>query len=166
MLKSNSNTIQSSEAIECFLPETQENCPHIVDNIEKRLHAPDVTKLNLLRGAYYVNINERWPLLFIKDIRYSTSEMKMYDININLGNTPTHSLDLILNPNLRIIAPRGGYSIYDNNKKIRYYLDYYGEEDWLRQDASGLGYYGKIPWHTCVNGICSKAYNAMYVVPF
>jgi hypothetical protein len=167
MLKADTNTIQSPEAIECFLPETQESCPHIVGNIEKRLHTPDVTKLNKLRGAYYVNINERWPLLFIKEVNHTTSGMKIYSTDINRGGAPTHDLNLIFNPNLRIVAPRGGYSVYDaNNKQIRYYLDYYGEEDWLRQDASGLGYYGKIPWNTCINGICSKTYNSMYVVPF
>jgi len=77
------------------------------------------------------------------------------------------TVHLIFNPNLRIVAPRGGYSVYcANNIEVRYSLDYYGEEDWLQQDASGLGYYGKIPWYTCINGACSKAYNGMYVIPF
>ncbi|MDF1685022.1 MAG: hypothetical protein P1U36_10265 [Legionellaceae bacterium] len=167
MLKSDANIIQSPEAIECFLPETQESCPQIVNNIEKRLHAPDMTKLNKLRGAYYVNINERWSFLFIPEKNSTNSSMNIYGTAINLTNFPTHDLNLIFNPNLHMIAPRGGYSVYDsNNTEFRYYLDHYGEEDWLRQDASGVGYYGKIPWHICVNGICSKAYNSMFVVPF
>jgi len=167
ILKSDAKIIQSPEAIECFLPETQESCPQIVDNIEKRLHAPDMTKLNKLRGAYYVNINEKWPVLFINEINSMTAAMKMYSTNITLGAGPTYDLSLIFNPNLRIIAPRGGYSVYDaNNTEIRYYFDYYGEEDWLRQDASGLGYFGKIPWRTCTNGTCSKVYTAMTVIPF
>jgi len=164
ILKFDSNTIQSSEAIECFLPETQENCPQIVDNIEKRLHTPDMTKLNKLRGAYYVNINGQWPLLFVP---VDTGEMKIYNTFISPSGTQTHDLNLIYNMNPRVLAPRGGYSIYDlNHIQTRYYIGYYGKEDWLYQDASGLSYFGRIPWNTCVNGICTKEYNTMYVIPF
>ena len=166
MLKSDSNTIQSSEAIECFLPETQESCPQIVANIEKRLHAPDVTKLNKLRGAYYVNINGAAPYLFIEKSG-GNNEMQMYGTNINPSGIQTHNLSLTYNPNFRILAPHGGYSTYDvNHKQTRFYIDYYGQEDWLHQDISGLSYFGKIPWNTCINGFCSKAYNSMYVLPF
>ena len=162
MLKSDSNTIQSSEAIECFLPETQEDCPQIVDNIEKRLHAPDVTKLNKLRGAYYVNINEKAPLLFIEKKASGNHEMEMYGMNIEPTGIPTYNLGLIFNPNFRVLAPRGGYS----SGQTRFYLDIYGQDDWLHQDASGLSYFGLIPWYTCINGFCSKAYNSIYAVPF
>ncbi|MDF1827004.1 MAG: hypothetical protein P1U39_01855 [Legionellaceae bacterium] len=166
MLKSDANIIQSPEAIECFLPETQESCPQIVNNIEKRLHAPDMTKLNKLRGAYYVNINGAAPYLFIPKSN-GNNAMDIYGIHIEPSGIQTHNLSLIYNPQFRIIAPRGGYSTYDfNHKQTRFYIDYYGQEDWLHQDASGLSYYGHIPWNTCINGFCSKAYNSMYVVPF
>ena len=161
ILKSDSNTILSSEAIECFFPETQEDCPQIVDNIEKGLHAPDVTKLNKLRGAYYVNINSAAPYLFIEKSD-GNNEMEMYGTNIKPTGIPTYNLGLIFNPNFRVLAPRGGYS----SGQTRFYLDSYGQDDWLHQDASGLSYFGKIPLNTCINGVCSKAYNTMYVVPF
>ncbi|MDF1685021.1 MAG: hypothetical protein P1U36_10260 [Legionellaceae bacterium] len=166
MLKADSNTIQSPEAIECFLPETQENCPQIVNNIENRLHAPDMTKLNKLRGAYYVNINGGAPYLFTPRAN-GNNALDIYGINIEPSGIQTHNLGLIYNPNFKIIAPRGGYSTYDlNHKQTRFYIDYYGQDDWLYQDASGLSYFGLIPWDTCINGYCSKAYNSMYVVPF
>tara|TARA_R110002126_G_scaffold187410_2_gene336088 strand:- start:8602 stop:10251 length:1650 start_codon:yes stop_codon:yes gene_type:complete len=168
MLESDSSTIQSSEVLECFLPETQESCPQIVDNIKKQLHSPDVTKLNLLHEAYYVNINHRSPRVFIENTTTNpNNEMQIYGIDINPTEIETHNLGIIFNPNIHVLALRGGYSSYDiNYTQTRYNLADYGEEDWLHQDTSGLSYFGKIPWNTCINSVCSKVYNTMYVLPF
>jgi hypothetical protein len=95
----------------------------------------------------------------------------MYTTNLTLltlesSGTVTHNLRLTPSTDWSYISPNGGYSNYYNGSQTRYYIGYYGAEDFVYQSSNGIGYFGIIPWNTYVNGNSSKMPTAMEIIPF
>lgn len=162
-LQANLGVFKDGKSLDCFLPSTQHTCKNIVDDIEAALTPVDYHQFELLKGAYYVNMNYNWPLLFI---RKPGGDMSIFNTDLIDVGVETNGLKLTPSYDYSYISLGGGYTTYSKGIQTRYYMDYYGTEDLVYQNSNGIGYIGNIPWNTCVNGTCYKAYYAMEIIPF
>lgn len=154
------------QVMDCFFPDTQNKCESIAKKLEASLISIDYHLFDILNGAYFVNINYNWPLIFVRN---ESGDMDIYNTGLQIAKGPdtvTHNLKLTPASDWSYISPSGGYSNYYNGIQTRYYIGYYGVEDFVYQRVNGLGYFGVIPWNTCVNGNCSKIPTAMEIIPF
>lgn len=163
IIESNLALFNSERAIDCFLPGSQEQCKAIADIIEKKIDTTDITPINLLKGAYFVNISRNWPAILVKN---NNGSMDFYNTNLIPVGTITHDLKITPSYDFQYVSLGGGYSTYYNGKQTRYYMDYYGIEDILYKNFEEYSYVGSVPWNTCVAGKCSKISYYMEIVPF
>lgn len=161
--KENLAFFNSGKAINCFIPGTQNLCPKIVETIEQNMSPIDFSPLDLLRGAYYVNIGRFWPFIFINN---DGGSMEMYDVNLVPTQQPTHNLAIIPKADYSYIGFRGGYSDYSAGKHIQYEMSYYGQESLIYYNRISNSYSGNPAWRTCINNKCFKNNYAMEVIPF
>jgi len=163
VIDSNLELFQSEHAMNCFLPGTQETCPKIVKNISTQITEADTATLNLLRGAYYFNVNYNWPTLLVRN---EQGAMDVYLTDLTPAGTVTHDLKVTPSIDYGFVSLGGGYSTYSSGVQTRYYMDNYGAEDLIYKTYNSSEYAGTIPWNTCVGGRCSKVLYNMVLIPF
>lgn len=162
-LESNLNLFSTEHAMDCFLPSTQDLCPLIVEKIKQQIIEIDTSELDLLKDAYYFNINYKWPFVMVKTL---DKGYVFYNLNLQPANTTTHNINIIPGIDFSYLVPSGGYSYYDGGKQTRYYFDYYGTEDFVYKNYLNFEYTSNVPWNTCINGVCSKYYVNVQLLPF
>lgn len=165
IIKGNLNIFKYKNAMNCFLPGTQDSCVEITKNIEQEMRSVDSATLYLLKDAYYLIISRNWPVIYSPN---SAGSMDIYNIGLAAddGGAITHNLKLTPSTDYSYISLSGGYSTYSNGIQTRYYMDSYGMEDVVYFNHSTNTYKGTPPWNTCVGGKCSKVYYDMDILPF
>lgn len=162
-IKENLNLFNYEKPIHCFLPGLQNNCPEIAKKIEENMKSIDFSSLNLVKGAYYVNIGQVWPFVFVAN---NYGNMDIYDLGLVPTQQQTLNLNIIPSIDFSYIALRGGYSDSSDGNLTRYDMGYYGPESSVYYNRSTTSYIGTPAWKTCINDKCFKKNYSLEVFPF
>ena len=68
--------------------------------------------MDILREAYYVNINHNWPFVFVKN---DTDNMSIYSLDLKEVQVKTDGLKLTPSRDYSYISLNGKYSIQNTN---------------------------------------------------
>lgn len=162
-IQKNMEAFRSRKVMSCYFPSEQDNCPEVLESLKTSLIPVSTQKFDLLEGAYFFNIDSRWPTIFV---RLNGNSMQMYSVDLVPVTANMHSLNLIPSSDLSYIAPCGGYSYTTDGRYVRYYLDWYGKEDFVHRAPGGTSYLSTIPWYTCVNNRCFSDPHTIEIIPF